>query len=111
MSGVDEARWAPARRVVCNDGWSISVQGHWGAYCEPRLTNASEYTSVECGFPSAHEPALDSWSDDPGDPTGTVYGYVPDTVVRAVINKHGGIHHGQLPPLVCDSKWTPGGAA
>jgi len=34
------------------------------------------------------------------DPTKTVYGYVPSSVVTLVIAKHGGIVSGDLPPGV-----------
>ena len=75
----------------CADGFSISVQGHRGAYSHPRDDFADEYTAVECGYPSAHEPLLDDYQEGDGDPTATVYGYVPFAVVIAVIEKHGGL--------------------
>lgn len=77
--------------LKCADGFSISVQGHRGAYSCPRDDFADEYTAVECGFPSAHEPLLDEYQEGDGDPTDTVYGYVPVSVVLAVIEKHGGL--------------------
>jgi hypothetical protein len=37
------------------------------------------------------------WCDEPDDPTGTVYGYVPAQVVVNVIAKHGGMVEGDVP--------------
>jgi hypothetical protein len=77
--------------MKCADGFSVSVQGHRGAYSSPRDDFADHYSSVELGFPSAHEPLLDKYQDGRGDPTQTVYGYVPISVVAAIIEKHGGL--------------------
>jgi hypothetical protein len=87
-------------RVKCADGFSMSVQANFGAYCEPREDNALEYEEVEVGYPSVVEPLLNKWAESPDRPTDTVYGYVPVDVVRAVILKHGGIVSGQIPPGV-----------
>ena len=89
------------KRCVCADGFSMSVQANDGAYCEPRMSGASRYLSVEVGYPSDKEPLLMLWIDgDDSDPTGNVYGYVPVTVVRQVIEKHGGLASGEVPPGV-----------
>lgn len=87
-------------RVVCKSGFSMSVQAHVGAYCTPRSNTAEKYTHVEVGFPSSVEPLLADWCDEPGDPTGTVYGYVPVQVITNVIAKHGGMIDGTVPPGV-----------
>jgi len=84
-------------RVMCADGFTMSVQAHDGAYCSPRVNNAESYDEVEVGFPSSAEPLLMDWCDDPNDPTGTVYGYVPVQVVTNVIAKHGGMVEGEVP--------------
>lgn len=78
-------------RIECNDGFTMSVQGHAGAYSTPRNDWEEEYTSVEVGFPSAREELLMPYVDDAEHPTETVYGYVPIDVVVSVIEKHGGI--------------------
>jgi hypothetical protein len=86
--------------VVCSDGFKMSVQAHDGAYCEPRTNNASSYSRVEVGFPSDAESLLMPWIDgDDSNPTGQVYGYVPSSVILEVIEKHGGLVSGELPPL------------
>ena len=84
--------------VTCADGFSMSVQANGTAYCSPRENSASKYTEVEVGFPTQEEPLLMEYCEDPNDPTGTVYAWVPSQVVTNVIAKHGGIVSGELPP-------------
>ena len=88
------------KRAVCADGFSMSVQAHDGSYCHPRRGGAEIYESVEVGFPSAPEPLLMEWAESPDEPTETVYGWVPVDVVRRVIEKHGGLIRGEVPPGV-----------
>ena len=85
------------KRVICKDGFSFSVQAHEGGYCTPKEDNAESYTEVEIGFPDAEEYVLKPYCEDPTDPTGTVYGYVPIDLVRHLIDKHGGIEEGEVP--------------
>ena len=85
------------KRVVCADGFEMSVQAHQSAYCSPRIDNAEKYTSVEVGFPSEEEPVLTDFAEEPDNPTGTVYGYVPVQIVTLVLAKHGGIVEGEVP--------------
>ena len=85
------------KRVICADGFEMSIQAHFGAYCSPRIDNAEKYTSVEIGFPSKREPMLIDFADEPSHPTETVYGYVPVQIVTNVIAKHGGIVEGEVP--------------
>jgi len=88
------------KKVVCADGFSMSVQGNETAYCEPRLNHQKKYNLVEIGFPSEEEPLIMPWCEDDRKPTDTVYGYVPVDVVTTVIVKHGGMVKGQVPPGV-----------
>ena len=85
------------KAVTCADGFSMSVQGHQGGYCSPRIDGADRYESVEVGFPSEEEPLLMPYCEDPTDPTGTVYAYVPSHTVTTVIAKHGGMVDGEVP--------------
>ena len=85
------------KRVICADGFEMSIQAHFGAYCSPRIDNAEKYTSVEIGFPSQKEPMLIDFADEPSNPTETVYGYVPVQIVTNVLAKHGGIVEGEVP--------------
>lgn len=79
-------------RMTCADGFTMSVQGHRGAYSHPRDDFADQYSAVEIGFPSERVEEFMPFIDG-GDsnPTETVYGYVPIAIVVAVIEKHGGL--------------------
>jgi|TARA_Y100001951_G_scaffold95256_1_gene92518 hypothetical protein len=88
------------KKVVCADGFEMSVQANEGAYCEPRLNKQKRYNLVEIGFPTEEEPLLMPWVEDKSKPTDTIYAYVPVDIVTSVIVKHGGIVKGQLPPGV-----------
>ncbi len=79
------------KKVECADGFEISVQGHWGAYCYPRIDVSDAYLKVECGFPNREVPELAYWKDGDGPDTESVYGYVPVHVVERLIDSHGGI--------------------
>lgn len=87
-------------RLVCADGFEMSVQANQGAYCTPRQNNAKKYKEVEVGFPSIEEPMLMEYVESEGKPTDTVYPYVPVGVVTNVIAKHGGMVEGEVPPGV-----------
>ena len=78
-------------RMVCADGFSMSVQAHYAAYSRPRDDFAENYTAVEVGFPSERDELLMPFVEDASTPTNTVYGYVPVSVVCDVITKHGGL--------------------
>ena len=84
-------------RVVCKDGFTMSVQASDGNYCVPRQNNAKSYSEVEIGFPSRKEPSIMTYAENKQDPCGTVYGYVPVDLVRHIIDKHGGIRSGEVP--------------
>jgi hypothetical protein len=84
-------------KIVCKDGFSMSVQAHEGAYCIPRVDGAERYTQVEVGYPSQPESLLMEWAENPKAPTDTVYGYVPVSRISLVCAKHGGIVSGELP--------------
>lgn len=104
-------------RIVCNDGYSVSVQASEHMYCEPRYTQwqnedgwqvingnyyaSSEiprnfetdhftpYESVELGFPSEPDELIYEYAE--GDKyIDMVYGYVPVNVVEQLVEKHGG---------------------
>lgn len=88
----DTQKWRPHPRVICADGFSMSVQAGEHLYCRPRINLLNgNYTAVEVGFPSAREEALMPFAEDADTPTSTVYGYVPVEIVEAVIAAHGGL--------------------
>jgi len=93
------------QRVVCADGFTMSVQASSFSYCSPRIDNADCYSSVEIGFPSALDPRLQEYAENPDAVVDvergevlTVYPYVPMPIVLAVILGHGGQVAGELPP-------------
>lgn len=88
------------KRVVCADGFSVSIQAHDGAYCEPRRDSyTAGYQSVELGYPNRPCIFINKYAEDSSRPTDTVYAYVPASVVRKMLLAHGGIVDGECPPL------------
>ena len=85
--------WSIMRpRIVCNDGFSISVQGSVNHYCSPRENLTDEaYAEVELGFPSVADDLIADYAEDDEDLTNTVYGWVPIDTVEELVKKHGGI--------------------
>lgn len=89
LPGLSMRELAP--RVVCKDGFEMSVQVGHTHYCRPRVDRAI-YSAVEVGYPSALEELLMPYVEDEKTPTETVvYGYVPVEIVNQVIKKHGGL--------------------
>jgi hypothetical protein len=78
-----------AKRIVCSDGFNLSVQATHGAYCTPRQ-NIGPWWEVEVGFPSAKPDLIMEYAEDSDRPTDTVYGYVPIELVQQLIEQHGG---------------------
>jgi len=98
----------PNRKVLeLDSGFSVSCQAGKSQYSDPR-NNTGPYTAVELGFPNACDPLIAGYADDPDNPTGTVYGYVPAHIVTALIMKHGGLVSGETPPLVMDAEYAAG---
>ena len=86
------------KQLEMKSGFSVSCQASQGNYCSPK-NNTGPYDMVELGFPNAVEPLIAGFAEDPDNPTGTVYGWVPAHIVKALIMKHGGLVAGELPPL------------
>lgn len=79
-----------AKRIVCSDGFSLSVQATHGAYCSPR-ENVGPWYEVEMGFPSeAPNAEIMAYAEDASKPKDTVYAYVPIELVEKLIEEHGG---------------------
>ena len=76
--------------VICKDGFKMSVQAGQSLYSEPRDV-ADSYEEAEVGFPSIEESLLTSYAENEENLCGTVYGYVPCSIIDEVIKKHGGI--------------------
>ena len=94
-------------KVVCQDGFSMSVQASETHYCSPR-DSIGPWDRVEVGYPSARPEPFEptyivglaeavGWTqfmdrmDEDTDPTKTVYGYVPLALVEYTIKLHGGL--------------------
>jgi hypothetical protein len=85
--------WRGKPRIICKDGWSMSVQASQHHYCRPRQ-DVGPWTEVEVGYPSTAEPLLFEYVEcetDDTDWTGSVYPYTPVGVVAAVLDLHGGV--------------------
>ena len=99
-------------RVVCRDGFSMSVQARNGAYCRPRIDGAESYTSVEVGYPTEQCPILRKYAEnrnariEDGE-VQTVYPYIPVELVRQVIANHGGMVSGRCPAGVNPAQAAP----
>jgi hypothetical protein len=78
-------------RIVCADGFSMSVQARDSTYCTPR-TDEGPHTHMEGGFPS-YEPSqqLAVYAENRDDLCETVYPYVPRKVFEREFELHGGI--------------------
>ena len=76
--------------IVCNDGFTMSVQASSGHYCSPR-NDTGPWSSVEIGYPNKIKPLLWDYAEEPGRWTETVYGYVPIEIAGLVVELHGGI--------------------
>jgi hypothetical protein len=86
--GEDYAMNATREHIICPDGFKVSVQAGRMIYCTPR-NDQGPWTEVELGFPSEMVEAWMEWCEDPDDPTGTVYGYVPIDVVENELVRRG----------------------
>ena len=78
-------------KLELNDGTTMSVQANAFCYCTPRVDNASVYTAVEIGFPSRKINLLMSYVEDANNPTETVYGWVPTSILALIISQAGGV--------------------
>ena len=85
------------RRVVCTDGFSVSIQGNRTSYCSPRHDHPEAYIELELGFPSSADEIIKPYAENEMDLTGTVYGYVPVADVYLLLTAHGGVIEGDVP--------------
>ena len=82
-------------KVVCKDGFMMSVQVGQSSYSKPQEV-VDHYEKAEVGFPSEEEKLLTTYAEDPNNLCDTVYGYVPCSIIDEVIEKHGGIDESML---------------
>lgn len=96
VPGVLSIAFSQALRplVVCNDGFSLSIQASNGHYCAPCENNRTDYSNVEIGNISEETPELDVYAEQGSEDdvlARRVYAFVPREVVESVLRKHGGI--------------------
>lgn len=73
-------------RVICADGFEVSIQAGRLLYCTPRMNlETGEYSKVELGFPSERDVLIERYRED------DIYPYTPIEVVEKLVQKHGGI--------------------
>jgi len=87
-------------RIVCADGFEMSIQGSDFNYCTPRCDSPGKpYTHVECGYPSSVPltTELKKYAEKSVDYRETVYPYTPVEAVEAELFWHGGIVEGEMP--------------
>lgn len=76
--------------LICNDGFSMSVQASTFTFCEPLSNTANSYSKVCVLSPSEKEPLLEPYGVE--NKSGTIiYRYVPVEIVDKIISKHDGI--------------------
>ena len=80
---------AEKRQCELGDGTWVSVQANEFVYCVPRIDNAESYRAVEAWFYTKHKCYL----------TQEPLAYLPATELMEMIESHGGIVSGELPPL------------
>jgi len=80
----------PCKKIVCRDGFEVSVQASSTHYCTPR-DDDGPYIEIELGYPSEPVEAWMEYAENPDRPTDTVYGYIPIELVVRVFDSHGGI--------------------
>lgn len=73
-------------RIMCRDGFSMSVQAGEGMYCLPKENlKSGNYKYCEVGYPSESEVVLEPYDEGHG-----VFVYVPIEIIDRIIQKHGG---------------------
>lgn len=86
--------------VICQDGFTMSVQASRSHYCIPRENLPDgNYKTCEVGFPSEEEELLMPYAETPRKPKKSVYGQVPVEIIDQVIQKHGGFYDNRMPVM------------
>ena len=77
------------------DGTTLSIQASKHYYCSPRQNSSDGdynfYDEFEIGFPSNQIDEIMDYAEEPDNPTGTVYAYVPKDTIRQLIAARGGV--------------------
>jgi hypothetical protein len=86
---LSNCRYIPRKRLECNDGFNMSIQGGENSYSKPRQFGTN-FIEMEVGFPSEYEELIKDYTNSEYY-TDAVYPYVPVSLIIEVIEKHGGI--------------------
>ena len=81
-------------RIVCNDGFSISIQVNNGNYCASENGTRQfgfNWIEVEWGFPSEEIDGVKFNAEDEDNTINTVGGYVDINLIDELIEEHGGL--------------------
>ena len=78
------------KRLVCPDGFWLSVQGDESAYSSPRRKcfNIYAYSEMEITGSEVLPPEFSKYREGKGS---CVYGYVPVAMIEALLVSHGGV--------------------
>lgn len=86
--------YTPIPKLVCEDGFTMSVQAGSSCYSTPRTDGEREYSAYEVWL--CYEPLLQDYINTYADDDGTVHsdpcGWVPTHVILDIVNKHGGLN-------------------
>ena len=89
-------------KVVCADGFRMSIQASSGHYCTPKVDIDQDanikYSTVEL-LVYSYDELLEDYIDSYGDDRDRIGAYVPVNVVVKVLKKHGGAIQGEIPPF------------
>ena len=86
------------KKILCNDGFSVSIQAGTGKYCVPKTNDPNTaYEELELGYPSFNDPLIERYAEMPDKAPNTVYPYVPVQTVYLLLTKHGGVDSGECP--------------
>lgn len=88
--GFDDRLRRPCSKIVCADGFQVSVQASNTHYCTPR-NNEGPYTEVEVGYLSRKATVSDYETLADYADNGSIYVFVPIGLVEAVLEAHGGV--------------------
>lgn len=77
----------PLPRIICKDGFSMSVQAGVVYYSYPK-SNYGPYSHLEVGYPSHPEELLYKYKSGNFNQLDPVYCYVPKSIIMEIIKKH-----------------------
>ena len=83
------------RQCELGDGTWVSVQANEFVYCIPRIDNAESYRAVEAWFYRKDRRFTTGRRELTAEPLA----YLPATKLMEMIESHGGLVSGELPPL------------